>query len=52
MSESHAVVPYQAPGYSPDKVLQRATKYRRLMEQRRSLRMFSDRAVSRQVIEK
>lgn len=51
MRESPMVVPYPAPGYGPEEMLQRVTDYRRLMERRRSLRMFSDRAVSRPVIE-
>lgn len=45
-------VPYQAPAYSPDIMLQRVTDYYHQMKQRRSLRMFSDRPVDKSVIEK
>lgn len=51
MSDSPTFVAYQSPTYVPDDMLRRATDYRRSMAQRRSLRMFSDRSVSRQVIE-
>ena len=52
MPTTEPFVPYAAPTYNADETLQRATRYYEQMRQRRSLRMFSDRPVDKQVIEK
>jgi len=44
-------IPYNAPRFSPEEMLQRAAEFEALMQRRRSLRMFSDRPVDRTVIE-
>jgi iodotyrosine deiodinase len=44
-------IPYTAPKLSSEEILQRATAFHALLEQRRSLRMFSDRPVAREIIE-
>ena len=51
MSKSPPFVPYQAPAYGPEETLRRATDYYHHMQQRRSLRMFSDQLVDRAVID-
>lgn len=52
MLSTEPFVSYQVSTYEPDAMLQRATDYYDQMKQRRSLRMFSDRPVSRAVMEK
>lgn len=44
-------IPYTAPVRSPQEMLESARDFHQLMESRRSLRMFSDRPVAREVIE-
>ncbi|MCF8257191.1 MAG: nitroreductase family protein [Flavobacteriales bacterium] len=44
-------IPYVAPQLSPEEMLDRASQFHDLMAQRRSLRMFSDRPVAKEVIE-
>ena len=44
-------LPYSRPAYSAEQMLERATDYRTFMEERRSLRFFSDKPVAKQVIE-
>ncbi len=44
-------ITYQAPTYEPAETQQRAAEYRALLNHRRSLRMFSDKPVSKQVVE-
>lgn len=52
MNEPTPFVPYHVANYSAEEMLRRATDYHRLMLRRRSLRMFSDRPVDKQVIER
>ena len=49
--EDPTFIPYQPPRYGAEETLRRAADYYRLMQQRRSLRMFSDRPVDKQIIE-
>ncbi len=51
MHDQHTFSPYQAQAYTPQESLQRSTAYYEYMNQRRSLRFFSDKPVSREVIE-
>ena len=44
-------IPYKAQHYSPDEMLERSKSYYDYMEQRRTLRFFSDKSVAREVIE-
>jgi len=44
-------IPYTALEFSSEEILQRANEFHALLEQRRSLRMFSDRPVAREIIE-
>lgn len=44
-------IPFSTPNFSPEEMLQRSNEFHGLMEQRRSLRMFSDRPVAREIIE-
>ncbi len=44
-------IPYQRPYVSPEEMIEKTAAYFQFMDQRRSLRMFSDAAVPREVIE-
>lgn len=53
MAESkEGFIPYRINEYSPEEMLHRATTMHKFCEQRRSIRMFSDKPVSYEVIEK
>lgn len=51
MDEKTGFLPYQSPGYSAEESLQRSQDYYQLLDQRRSVREFSDRPVPEAVIE-
>lgn len=51
MDEKTAFLPYQSPGYSAAESIQRSQDYYELLDQRRSVREFSDRPVPEVVIE-
>ncbi len=51
MEEKTAFLPYQSPGYSAEESIQRSQDYYELLDQRRSVREFSDRPVPEAVIE-
>lgn len=44
-------IPYHSPDFSPEEQLRHATSFHEQMEKRRSVRVFSHQAVSREVIE-
>lgn len=49
--EKTGFLPYQSPGYSAEESIQRSQAYYQLLDQRRSVREFSDRPVPEAVIE-
>lgn len=51
MDEKTDFLPYQSPGYSAEESIQRSQDYYQLLDQRRSVREFSDRPVPEAVIE-
>lgn len=51
MSNSKSFVPYTGISYDKETTLKRSRQYRELLDQRRSLRFFSDRPVEKEVIE-
>jgi nitroreductase len=51
MIDGHPHIPYTRADVSPQELWQRSMQHRELMEQRRSLRYFSDRPVARDVME-
>ncbi|MEM6378748.1 MAG: nitroreductase family protein, partial [Bacteroidota bacterium] len=51
MDEKTGFIPYQSPGYSAEESIQRSQDYYQMLDQRRSVREFSDRPVPEAVIE-
>lgn len=51
MDEKTDFLPYQSPGYNAEESIQRSQDYYQLLDQRRSVREFSDRPVPEAVIE-
>ncbi|MEL6673643.1 MAG: nitroreductase family protein [Bacteroidota bacterium] len=49
--QEQAFIPYSKETYEPEEMLQKASDYHQWLDQRRSLREFSDRPVPREVIE-
>jgi iodotyrosine deiodinase len=51
MHEAYPFIPYHSPAFTPEETTQRAADFYHYMDQRRSVRHFSDRPVERAVIE-
>ena len=51
MANSSSFIPYQRPIFSPEELIQKSEKFYTQMDERRTIRSFSDRPVPREVIE-